>query len=205
VSQVLRIVYQKFRGKARHRAMEGKPRFVILYGPGGEVPKHVEVPYVPAPGRRGRADQAPPTHEQLGQLLDACRVHGDYASQMRNLITFAAFTGMRPGELFALEWADIDVKAMRIHVQRRVYRGSTDLPKSNKTRLIALTPPARDALLGQPRDGVLVFRAKRGGALSQPTLSGYWGNVLASAGLDFDFYLATKHYAVHHLYAELGA
>jgi hypothetical protein len=24
-------------------------------------------------------------------------------------------------------------------------------------------------------------------------------------GLDFDFYLATKHWCVHHLYAELGA
>jgi hypothetical protein len=28
--------------------------------------------------------------------------------------------------------------------------------------------------------------------------------VLARAGLDFDFHLATKHYAVHYLYAELG-
>lgn len=112
---------------------------------------------------------------------------------------------MRPGELFALEWADIDTKAMRIHVRRRLCRGATDLPKSGKPRLIALPPPGRDALLGQPRDGTLVFRAKRGGALSQPTLSGYWGKVLAAAGPEFDFYLATKHWAVHHLYAELGA
>jgi integrase len=111
---------------------------------------------------------------------------------MRNLITFAAFTGMRPGELFAFEWGDVDMHAMRIDVRRRLYRGRTDLPKSGKPRRIALPPPARDALLGQPRDGALVFRAKRGGQLSQPTLSGYWGKVLAAAGLDFDFYLATK-------------
>jgi hypothetical protein len=39
-----------------------------------------------------------------------------------------------------------------------------------------------------------VFRSKRGMRLSQPTLSGYWTQVLARAGLDFDFYLATKHY-----------
>jgi excisionase family DNA binding protein len=122
---------------------------------------------------RGRADQAPPTHEELGSLLDACCVHGEYAPQMRNLITFAAFTGMRPGELFALEWADVDMHAMRIDVRRRLYKGDTDLPKSNKPRRIALTPPARDALLGQPRDGALVFRAKRGGQLSQPALSIY--------------------------------
>jgi hypothetical protein len=28
--------------------------------------------------------------------------------------------------------------------------------------------------------------------------------VCARAGLEFDFYLATKHYAVHYLYATLG-
>jgi integrase len=153
---------------------------------------------------RGRADEAPPTHEELGLLLDACRVHGDYAPQMRNLITFAAYSGMRPGELFALEWTDVDMKAMRIDVRRRLYRGRTDLPKSNRVRRIALTPPACDALLGQPKDGVLVFRAKRGGRLSQPTLSMYWGKVLAAAGLDFDFYLATKHWCVHYMHAMLG-
>jgi hypothetical protein len=35
-------------------------------------------------------------------------------------------------------------------------------------------------------------------------LSGYWGKVCARARLEFDFYLATKHYAVHYLYATLG-
>jgi integrase len=159
---------------------------------------------------RGRADEAPPTDEELGRLLDACRVHGDYAPQMRNLITFAAFSGMRPGELFALQWADVDMQGMRIDVRRRLYRGQTDLPKSNKPRRIALTPPARDALLGQPTLPLdsgsvspLVFRGKRGGQLSQPTLSMYWGKVLAAAGLDYDFYHATKHWCTHYLWTVL--
>ena len=34
----------------------------------------------------------------------------------------------------------------------------------------------------------------------KPTLSGYWGKVLARAGLDHDFYLASKHFGVHLLY-----
>jgi integrase len=153
---------------------------------------------------RGRADEHPPTHDELGRLLDACQVHGVYAPQMRNLLAFAAYSGMRPGEIFALEWADVDMPAMRVDVRRRLYRGSTDLPKSNKVRRIALTPPARDALLGQPDDGPLVFKAKRGGQLSQPTLSMYWGKVLAAAGLDFDFYLATKHWCVNYMYVTLG-
>jgi hypothetical protein len=65
---------------------------------------------------------------------------------------------------------------------------------------------ARDALLGQPtrHDGGLVFVSKRGVRLAQSTLSGYWGKVLARAALDFDFYLATKHYCVHYMHATLG-
>jgi integrase len=62
---------------------------------------------------------------------------------MRALLTFAAFTLMRPGELIALDWEDIDLDAGRVRVERRLYRGRTDLPKSNKERTIALIPPAR--------------------------------------------------------------
>jgi integrase len=155
---------------------------------------------------KGRSDDHPPTEEEFDRLLASCSALGDYAPQMRALMTFAAYSGMRPGELFALEWTDIDLTSNRVQVARRLYKGRLALPKSNKERPIALTPPARDALLrlralpGYAADAPLVFRAKRGGRLSQPTLSGYWGKVLARAGLDFDFYLATKHYGVHLLY-----
>jgi integrase len=157
-------------------------------------------------GRRskGRAEERPPTEEELTALRDACSALGDYAPTMRAMLTFAAYTGMRPGELYALEWADVDFERMRVQVRRRLYRGRLDLPKSNRVREIALTPPARDAILGLPRDRALVFVGKRGGRLTQPTLSGYWSQVLARAELDFDFYLATKHYAVHYLYAKLN-
>jgi integrase len=153
---------------------------------------------------RGRSDEHPPTREEMDLLIAGCSALGWYAPQMRALLIFAAYSGMRPGELFALEWSDVDFDAMRIRVHRRVYHGRVNLPKSNKPRTIALTPPARDALLGQPGDGQLVFRSKRGARLSQTVLSGYWAQVKAKAGLEFDFYLATKHYAVHYLYVELG-
>jgi integrase len=99
--------------------------------------------------------------------VEACAVHGDYASRMRALLTFAAFSGMRPGELMALDWSDINLPALRVTVSKRLYRGSIDLPKSNKVREIALTPPARDALLSLPeRDGP-VFLSKAGGRIAR--------------------------------------
>jgi hypothetical protein len=50
----------------------------------------------------------------------------------------------------------------------------------------------------------LVFRDKTGGQLTQPNLSAYLGKVLARAGVDFDFYLATKHYGCWYMKAQLG-
>ena len=91
---------------------------------------------------RGRSDDAPPTPDEFDRLLDACSVLAEYADQMRALMIVGAYTGMRPGELFALEWADIDLAAHRIHVRRRLYKGELDLPKSNRERVIALPPPA---------------------------------------------------------------
>lgn len=152
---------------------------------------------------KGRSEDPPPTEEEFGRLLTACSALGEYAKTMRALISFAAFTLMRPGEIYGLEWADVDFEAMRIRKARRIYAGTVDEPKTGAVT-IALTPPARDVILGLPRDRQLVFVSKRAVRLSASTVSGYWSQVLAAAGLDFDFYHATKHYGVHYLWTELG-
>jgi integrase len=146
-------------------------------------------------GRRvaGRKVETPPTPQEFAALLDACAVHGEYAARMRALIVIAAHSLMRPGEAMAIEWSDVDLPANRGHVRRGLYRGRVDLPKSNRERTFALTPPARDALLTLPERDGLVFRNKTGGQLTQPTLTAYWKEVKARARLDFDFYMATKH------------
>ena len=50
------------------------------------------------------------------------------------------------------------------------------------------------------RTGELVFVFKHGMRLTASTVSQYWALVKARADLDFDLYLATKHYGVHLLY-----
>jgi integrase len=137
-------------------------------------------------------------------LLDACSVLGDYAVRMRALLTFAAHSGLRPGECFALTWDDIDVEDGWIHVRQRLYRGELDLPKSNAERTVALTDPARDALLSLPERHGTVFVSKTGRRMAAATLTSYWNQVLARAGLEHGFYVATKHYCVHNMKVRHG-
>lgn len=151
---------------------------------------------------RGRADDPPPTEQEFQALLDGCAALGDYGPMMRSLMNFCAFTLMRPGEAFEVEWTDLDFEAMRMRKARRLYRGDVDEPKTG-VKLVALTPPARDAIIGLPRTSRLVFTSKTGKRLSQTTVWNYWAQVLARAQLEFEFYHATKHYGVHYMWTKL--
>ncbi|HEY3439719.1 MAG TPA: tyrosine-type recombinase/integrase [Paludibaculum sp.] len=55
----------------------------------------------------------------------------------RLIVKLAGVCGMRPGEIVALQWHDIKEKSLL--VQRRLYRGKIDTPKTrNSTRKVAL-------------------------------------------------------------------
>jgi integrase len=165
----------------------------------------------------GRSKQAPPTKEEFSAILEACAALGDHADQFRSFVRFAWGSGLRPGELFLLEWEPrtishkghtgpcsyIDLQNQSIHVNWRVFHSDVDLPKSNEVREVALLPPAAEALQGHPRRSNYVFVSKRGRRMAQSTLSNYWRLVLAKAGLEFDFYICTRHACCHYLWTEL--
>jgi integrase len=154
---------------------------------------------------KGRAEEAPPTEKEFQKLIDSCSVMGkDYAPMMRAIFLFAAFELFRPSELFELKETDIDFRRNRISKSRRLYRGEVDDPKTGP-KLTALTAPARDVIAPiLPGDGGYVFRNLTDGQLKQNTLTAYWGKVLARADLDFDFYLATKHYGAWFMWTKMG-
>jgi integrase len=109
---------------------------------------------------------------------------------------------LRPGELFAL--TNDDIVDNRIHVSKRLYRGHTDVPKSNKARTVVLVPAARDALDSLPESQGTVFLSKTGQRMSQATLTNYWNQVKARAGVDVGFYLSTRHFCAHHFKVARG-
>lgn len=150
------------------------------------------------PGRR----HAQPLGVEEVELL--ARIAGElHGEGLRSFVLFTAYSGMRVGEVFALRWSDIDFERGRIGVRRRLYRGQVDLPKSNKPREIVLTPQARDALEPLDRATAWVFTAKRGGQLTQSTLTYYWQGIAASFGKPVTLH-ELKHFAGHYLYVTLG-
>ncbi len=63
----------------------------------------------------------------------------------RLMLRLAVCEGMRPGEIIGLQIGDI--QADGIHIERRIYRGKVDTPKSARSRrLIPPTPATRELL-----------------------------------------------------------
>lgn len=171
---------------------------------------------------RGRSDIILITEDELDALVDtAVEVWGDFGREMFGpMISTAAGTGMRPGELYALRWDWIDLEAEEIHVKRQFVSktGKEDLPgrQVRRQRTVALLPFVRAALAVIPKQegDDHVFHIPRGGTFSQRALHYYWDPVRKAfwgqlsrerrndIPIDFDFY-ELRHYAGTYL-ANLG-
>jgi integrase len=149
------------------------------------------------PRRKRWAEQAPPTRQEFEALVDACSTLGDYGKTVRAALLFATHTLMRPTELYALEWADIDFERMRIRT-----RDTLDAART-RTRIVALTPRADDAIRRLPRDSKRVFVSKTGKPLTGQSFRRQWLTVREAARLNFSFHHVTKHYGVHYMWTEL--
>ncbi|WP_010323668.1 tyrosine-type recombinase/integrase [Marinobacterium stanieri] len=86
----------------------------------------------------------PLNKDEIRAVIDAA---DDWYRQM--IITWI-FTGVRPGELIALRWSDIDFKNRIIHITKAQVMGSEDTPKtSTSMRDIDMLPMVYDALQEQ--------------------------------------------------------
>lgn len=84
----------------------------------------------------------------------------------RTMVTVAARTGLRQGELLGLHWDDVDLKAGRIFVRHSYVYGRMGTPKSGKSREVPLSNQARVALTSERHlRGPLVFCSPAGSPL----------------------------------------
>ncbi|MCQ1685528.1 site-specific integrase [Escherichia coli] len=99
------------------------------------------------PLKRSRTEPDPLTRDEFIRFIDAC-----HHQQTKNLWSLAVYTGIRHGELIALAWEDIDLKAKTMTIRRNYTKlGEFTLPKTEAgtDRVIHLVQPAVDALKSQ--------------------------------------------------------
>jgi integrase len=84
------------------------------------------------------------------------------------MVVVALDTGLRLGELRALRWQDIDLKAGRLLVRKNIYRKVTGTPKGKRSREVPLNERAMEVLrLHRHLRGPLVFCKEDGSRLSE--------------------------------------
>jgi integrase len=113
-------------------------------------------------------------------------------AQERALITVAAFTGLRMGELRGLRWRDVDFANQLVHVRRSVWRASEGTPKSGRARSVPLIDQAATALDGLSRREHLtgtddyVFIGEAGGKLYDGVMRDGLYDAMTAAEIDRD-------------------
>lgn len=112
-----------------------------------------------------RDDIDPFSPEELHTILGAT------SGQLRNLIQFAAWTGLRTSELIALQWADVDLKRGIARVRAAFVYGKRKATKTEAgDRAVELLKPAADALRAQQEHTLL----KGGVVFENPATLSAW-------------------------------
>jgi integrase len=146
---------------------------------------------------KGNKEKSPPNVEQMETLLHHARelTPPSFAAYLE----FACVTGIRPGEIDALQWSAIrwDQHEIDVTVQWSVKLREFDLPKYGKYT-VALTARAREVLLTMKRaagDSPFVFTTLRRTHYTTSSRTHHWNRVRAAAGLgDTTLYMATRHH-----------
>ena len=85
---------------------------------------------------------------ELAALLDAATGVRD-----QTILYLASYSGVRRGELFGLQWRDLDETSNRLHVQRAVYQGTIGRPKTKHSeRRVDLPQPIVARLLAYKKE-----------------------------------------------------
>ncbi|MDL1969511.1 MAG: site-specific integrase [Candidatus Desulfofervidaceae bacterium] len=128
--------------------------------------------------------------DQIKALWEVCENYHD--KQAGNLVLFALVTGLRRGELFKLEWSDIDFDNGWLHIRN---------PKGGKDQILPLNQTALNILRNHPRveDSPYVFPGKDGKMRTDFKTS--WKRIKKLAGLPENF----RFHGLRHVYATLLA
>jgi integrase len=132
------------------------------------------------PPKANEKEIEPLDEEQVRGLLKAVE-----RDELEALYVLAITTGMRSGELLGLKWEDVDFRAGTLRVNRTVFNGRVNAPKTSKSRRsIRLSRSALVALKNHGRTSEWVFCTSVGTPISVHNLHNRsWKPLLKKAGL----------------------
>lgn len=84
-------------------------------------------------------------------LKDVRLLISESEGQLKNILLFNFFAGLRGSELIALRWDDIDFKNKIVRVDTRIRDGNEDETKSKRIRYLDMLPQCYEALKNQQR------------------------------------------------------
>lgn len=147
----------------------------------------------------------PPQSFEFLTFDEADRFLAAAAERWATALTVALKTGVRPGELRALQWPDVDLKAGKIVVRRTLWRKKEGTPKGGRSREIPLSPLALAALKKQQALTRLksryVFADSLGDPLTEHPLEGVVQATCRRAGIaksaEFSWHELRHSFASH--------
>ncbi len=164
--------------------------------------KHIAIPKL-SKSEKVRAKVIPPEHWK--RILSAPEPEG-FGFDIKKIVIFLTATGIRKGELFHLQWSDIDFSLDQIDIKSKPDCPTTSglgwKPKSGVEGKIPLSPLAKSLLESLPTRGQSVFgrykdggdikimatdfvfaRKKRDTYMRLDTVKRAWNKLLKNAGL----------------------
>jgi integrase len=128
----------------------------------------------------------------------ATRLHGSWHG---SLITFAAYTCMREGEIYALRFSDLGHDELTVAHSFSSKTGETNLPKNDEQRVIIYPPQARQAVRAVPRqpNQQFVFVSPRDKNRLTSAAHGYYWRQARSA---FEAALPATHWLAQRIEAD---
>lgn len=118
----------------------------------------------------------------------------------RTMINLAVYTGLRKGEIMALEYSDIDLSERKITVRRSCYKikgekQTTKSTKSGKERTVSINSSCAELLteMKETNGGLFVFHGKDGDMLPSVKITRYFTNFLKKNGLTHRKFHALRH------------
>lgn len=134
------------------------------------------------------------TADEVSIVLSSCD------GWLHNMLKTLFFTGMRTGEMMALEWGDINFESKKIRVSKSLSHGVVSTTKTHAVGYIDMLPPVEVALKDQYRhtglkNGAVFVAPKTGEAFQQSKsiTDNYWKPLIKRSGLHYIDLYNTRH------------